>query len=195
MTRADAEVLVLGAGPAGIGAGLTLGERALVLDAAHEVGGLARTVDLAGALCDLGGHSFHTPHPQVRALVYDALPMEERRRDAWCFVADAYVPYPFQKHFERHPDAGLVAACRAGLAATRETASARHFADFLEARFGRGLAAAFMHPYNRKLWGDDLARMTAAWTTERVAAPQGIPQRVALHEGRRAPLQDDTRVA
>jgi protoporphyrinogen oxidase len=96
--HAEADVLVLGAGPAGIGVGLALGERALVLDAAPEVGGLARTVDVDGATLDLGGHSFHTPHPDVRALVHGAVAMEEARRDAWCYVAGAWIPYPFQRH-------------------------------------------------------------------------------------------------
>jgi protoporphyrinogen oxidase len=189
------EVLVLGAGPAGIGAGLALGDRALVVDAAAEVGGLARTVDVNGALFDLGGHSFHTPHPEVRDLVFGALAMEERKRDAWCLVGDAWIPYPFQKHFEQHPAAAVVAACRDGLAAARDTAGVRDFDSYLDARFGAGISAAFMKPYNHKLWGNDLARMSVSWTAERVAAPAGTSERFDLQGGRRKPLRDDTSVA
>jgi protoporphyrinogen oxidase len=189
------EVLILGAGPAGIGAGLALGERALVVDGATEVGGLARTVDVGGALFDLGGHSFHTPHPEVRDLVFGALAMEERKRDAWCLVGDAWIPYPFQKHFEQHPDEAVVAACRNGLAAARDPAGVRDFDAYLDARFGAGISAAFMKPYNRKQWGDDLSRMSVSWTAERVAAPAGTAEVFDPHGGRRKPLQDDTLVA
>jgi protoporphyrinogen oxidase len=189
------EVLVLGAGPAGIGAGLALGDHALVIDAAAEVGGLARTVDVDGALFDLGGHSFHTPHPEVRDLVFGALAMEERKRDAWCLVGDAWIPYPFQKHFEQHPDAAVVAACRDGLAAARRAAEARDFDAYLDARFGAGISTTFMKPYNRKLWGGDLARMSLSWTAERVWSPAGSAERSELQDRRRKPLQDDTPVA
>jgi protoporphyrinogen oxidase len=193
--RTDADVLVLGAGPAGIGVGLALGERALVVDAAREVGGLARTIDVGGAIFDLGGHSFHTPHPRVRDLVFGALPMEERPRDAWCLIGGAWIAYPFQKHFGQFPDAGVVAACRDGLASVRPAADAPDFDAYLDARFGPGLAAAFMKPYNRKLWGADLARMATDWTAERVASPAGTAERFGTDGGRRLPLQDDTRVA
>jgi UDP-galactopyranose mutase len=193
--RAHAEVLVLGAGPAGIGAGLALGERAIVVDAANEAGGLARTIDVAGATFDLGGHSFHTPHPDVRSLVFGAVPMEEQRRDAWCLVGGSWIPYPFQKHFDSLPDARIVERCRAGLASAQPGVLARDFDAWLDLRFGPGIADAFMRPYNRKLWGDDLARLSAAWTAERVAAPAGVAERFDTHGGRRKPLQDDTMVA
>ena len=193
--RRQTEVLVLGAGPAGIGVGLALGDRALVVDGAAEVAGLARTVDVDGALFDLGGHSFHTPHPEVRELVFGALAMEERKRDAWCLVGDAWIPYPFQKHFEHHPDAAIVAACRDGLAAACDATGTPDFDAYLDARFGAGISAAFMKPYNRKQWGNDLARMSVSWTAERVASPAGTAERFDPQGGRRKPLQDDTAVA
>ena len=192
--NANAEVVVIGAGPAGIGVGLALGERALVVDAAREVGGLARTIDFDGAIVDLGGHSFHTPHPAVRELVFGAVAMEESRRDAWCLVGGEWIAYPFQRHFDRHSDASLVEACRAGLAGTRPADEAADFDAFLDARFGPGIAAAFMKPYNRKLWGEDLTRLSASWTRERVAAPSGTAERFDTQGGQRKPLHDDTLV-
>jgi len=39
-----------------------------VLEGATEVAGLSRSLVLDGAVFDLGGHSFHTPHPVVREL-------------------------------------------------------------------------------------------------------------------------------
>ena len=52
-----------------------------------------------------------------------------------------------------------------------------------------------MKPYNRKLWGDPLARLSASWTAERVAAPAGIAERFDTQGGQRRPLHDDTLVA
>jgi protoporphyrinogen oxidase len=189
-----ADTIVLGAGPAGIGAAISLGRRAILLERSGEVAGLSRTVELDGAVFDLGGHSFHTPHERIRRLVFGALPMEQQRRDAWCLVAGSWVAYPFQQNFAELPDAALRAACAEGLAAAREWHEAANFDEYLDLRFGPGIANAFLRPYNAKLWGKDLARMSADWTGERLAAPAGTRQRFDEKGGVRLPLQADTSV-
>jgi protoporphyrinogen oxidase len=190
-----ADTIVLGAGPAGIGAAIRLDRRAIVLERSPEVAGLCRTIELDGAVFDLGGHSFHTPHENVRRLVFDALPMEQQRRDAWCLVAGSWIPYPFQQHIAALPDAGLRASCARGLAAAGEWRKAVNFDTYLDLRFGPAIAEAFLRPYNAKLWGTDLARMSADWTAERMAAPAGTVQRFDEKGGVRLPLQADTAIA
>ena len=190
-----ADTIILGAGPAGIGAAIRLGKRALVLERSPEVAGLCRTVVLDDAVFDLGGHSFHTPHAEIRQLVFDTLPMEQQRRDAWCLTARSWIPYPFQQHFAALEDVNLRAHCASGLAAATGWREAANFDTYLDLRFGRGIAEAFLRPYNRKLWGPELSRMSADWTTERVAAPTGTEQRFAEAGGQRLPLQPDTTVA
>ena len=190
-----ADTIILGAGPAGIGAAITLGRRAIVLERSPEVAGLCRTVELDGAVFDIGGHSFHTPHEKVRRLVFDAMPMEQQRRDAWCLVGSSWIAYPFQQHFAALPDAALRATCARGLAAAAGWREAVNFDSYLDLRFGAGIAEAFLRPYNTKLWGTDLARMSADWVTERLAAPAGTEQRFDEKGGVRLPLQADTTVA
>ena len=82
-SRIRADTIVIGAGPAGLGAALALGDSAIVLERRETVAGLCSPLTLHGALFDLGGHSFSTPHPSIRRLVFDALEMEEQNRDAW----------------------------------------------------------------------------------------------------------------
>jgi len=62
----SAPVLVLGGGPAGIAAALGLESYGLLLERAQSLGGLGMTLSFGGAVFDLGGHSFHTPHPFIR---------------------------------------------------------------------------------------------------------------------------------
>jgi UDP-galactopyranose mutase len=192
---AGATTVVIGAGPAGIGAALALGHDAIVVEQGDGPGGLAATLEMEGAIFDLGGHSFHTPHPAVRKLVFDALPMQEQVRQAWCHVAGDWVRYPFQKHFASHRDAALVEQCRAGLAAPRTPAVAANFAEHIEQRFGAGIARHFLVPYNEKLWGPDLGRLAADWTAERVAAPAGSNEHFLASGQKRTPLQAETTVA
>jgi protoporphyrinogen oxidase len=191
----SAPVLVIGGGPAGIAAALALGSDGLLLEGAQTLGGLSMTLSFGGAVFDLGGHSFHTPHPHIREMVFDALDMFEQERDARCYHQGGWIPYPFQKHFSKLSCTETVAACAQGMAAIDADIQPAHFEQHLVARFGDGLARHFMLPYNRKLWGDDLTRMDTAWTSERIPNPAGGSERFCEIGGVRSPLQDTTRVA
>jgi protoporphyrinogen oxidase len=191
----EVPAVVLGAGPAGIGAGIALQDRGLVIDQAKTPGGLCRTLEVDGAVFDLGGHSFHTPHPEIRDLVFQSLDMVEQRRQACCYSHGALIPYPFQMHFRELPCPTVVAECIEGLPRRVEGDGARDFEDYLHQRYGAGIARHFLVPYNRKLWGGDLRRLAVDWTRERVAAPTGTSEAFAANGGRRTPLQDNTKVA
>jgi protoporphyrinogen oxidase len=191
----SAPVLVIGGGPAGIAAALALGSDGLLLEGAQKLGGLSTSLSFGGAVFDLGGHSFHTPHQQIREMVFAALDMFEQERDARCYHQGEWIPYPFQKHFSKLSCAETVAACAQGMAAVDSDFQPADFEQHLVARFGDGLARHFMLPYNRKLWGDDLARMDTAWTSERIPSPAGENNRFCENGGVRSPLQDTTRVA
>ena len=193
MTRE--RIVVVGAGPAGIGAALTLGSDGIVLEQGAALGGLADSLVIQGAVFDLGGHSFHTPHPEVRDLVFSSLEMYEQQRDARCFAFGELIPYPFQKNYRRLNDAQVVAECSEGLEHADDGKGAENFEAFIVRRFGKGIAEHFMLPYNRKLWGRDLKRLAADWTHERVAAPEGVKEEFQSSGGARKPLQGDTRVA
>ena len=193
MTQAD--TIVIGAGPAGLGAGIALGERAMVLERGADAGGLCGSVTLDGAVFDLGGHSFHTPHPEIRKLVFEALPMEEQVRQATCFVRGEWIDYPFQKNFAQSSDRAVVAECRSGLAEVAALGPAANLDEHLEQRYGAGIARHFLRPYNEKLWGPDLTRLAADWTAERMAGSSATAENFRAEGGARTPLQAGTSVA
>ena len=120
--------------------------------------------------------------------------MYEQRRDARCFAYGELIPYPFQKNYRLLANEQVVAECAEGLEAVIN-GQPKHFEAFIEQRFGAGIARHFMLPYNRKLWGRDLKRLAVDWTSERVAAPEGVNERFATKGGSRNPLQSDTMVA
>lgn len=188
-------VVVLGAGAAGIAAALALGETSILIDQRSSVGGLAGTLERSGAIFDLGGHSFHTPHPAVRNLVFGSLEMFEQKREARCSVGDSLIAYPFQKHFRQLKDPLVVSDCERGLREADGGDGALNYESYLTRRFGLGIASHFLLPYNRKLWCGDLSRLSVEWARERVAAPEGIPEIFRERGGSRLPLQDDTLVA
>lgn len=186
-------ILILGAGPAGIGAGLALGDAAIVLEGSPDLGGLCRTIELDGAVFDWGGHSFHTHHAAIRDLVFGALEMYEQTRDARCYFQGELIPYPFQKHFQQLRDPILRAECAAGLQTAPGGKDATHLEEYFEQRFGPGIARHFLLPYNRKLWGPELSQLAVDWVQERVAQPADSEPPAPARQ--RTPLQGDSRVA
>lgn len=190
--------IVIGAGPSGIGVGLSLKKDCLILEKSTSVGGFSKSLEINGAVFDYGGHSFHTPHPEVRDLVFNSLDMYEQKRNAKCFVDGEIIPYPFQKNFRELKNKDIIKECSDGLLNLESNINKSdfdNFEDFILKRFGNGISEHFMLPYNKKLWGRDLKRMAADWTSSRVAAPEGIKEKFDLTGGKRKPLQSDTSVA
>lgn len=184
--------VIIGAGPAGLAAALQLGAEALVLDKAESPGGLSSSIEFNGAIFDLGGHSFHTPHPSVKQFVYESLPMFEQKRDARCYTYGTLIRYPFQKHFGDIPLQHVVQDCRAGLVPGAEATEASNLDEYLRAKFGEGISRHFLIPYNQKLWGADLTRIAPAWVQERIA---GSSDGSRMPQGKRTPLEDASIVA
>src|SRR6266403_5724483 len=194
-SRIKADTIVIGAGPAGLGAALALGDSAIVLESRETAGGLCGDLTLDGAIFDLGGHSFTTPHPAIRKLVFDALEMEEQNRDAWCWLNGEWVRYPFQQHFSELADSDSRHACQIGLDAAGGSQDAANFDEYLGRRFGRGITELFMRPYNRKLWGSDLTRLDTEWVAERVATPVGTAESSMSESRRRSPIPREAVIA
>jgi protoporphyrinogen oxidase len=168
-------LVVVGAGPTGLGAAHRLAERGhddwVVLEAGDEVGGLARSfTDAAGFTYDIGGHVLFSHYPYYTEVVERALGEEhsQLQREAWVWMEGRFIPYPFQNNI-RDLEPWTVYECLAGLVeAQRHDHHPATFADWLEAVFGDGMARHFMLPYNEKVWAIPPELMAYGWIGERV---------------------------
>lgn len=190
------QTIVIGAGPSGLGFVYGADRGITILEKEPCVGGLCRSYEVDGAVFDVGGHSFHTPHPEVRDLITQKLDLSlyGQQRKAWVFHHGTLIPYPFQKHYEKLGNADIARECAEGATATGDAGSASNFEEWIVRRFGPGTAKHFMLPYNRKLWARDLTRISTEWVAERVAAPKTESEKFDETGGKRKPLQDDTKV-
>ena len=163
------ELVIIGAGPAGLALASHYPGSKRVLEREGEVGGLCRSFEIGGGVFDIGGHSFHTPHANVEQFVRTLMGnnWSVQARDARVYVNGELIPYPFQQNFEKLSDINVVQECRN--AARSDPQEAANFEEWIVARFGAGIATHFMLPYNRKLWARDLRRMNCEWVRERVA--------------------------
>src|SRR5271168_219336 len=72
--------IIVGAGPAGLTAGLELLRRTdivpVVLEASQEIGGISRTIRYKGNRMDIGGHRFFSKSDRVMKWWIDMMPVE-----------------------------------------------------------------------------------------------------------------------
>lgn len=173
--------IVIGAGPAGLTAALSLtkrGERPRVYEATGNVGGLARTPSVDGWRVDPGGHRFFTKSDEVLNLWNELLPPEQwssTRRQSAMLVDDRYVRYPLAGR-ELLTQLGL----RRGMLGLGSLAWSRmrhgggpvdpaaSFAYWGAREFGRYWYRLFFAGYVRKTWlasPDDIA---SDWAAQRI---------------------------
>ena len=169
-------LVILGAGPTGLGAGYHLHQMGHadwhIFERNAHVGGLAASfVDDQGFTWDIGGHVLFSHYPYFDRAVSEALgdAYYRHQRESWVRILHTWVPYPFQNNVRYLPDHAL-AECVAGLKNLHgHPAGAANFQEWMEAVFGSGIVKYFMQPYNRKVWAMPLDRMSKDWIAERVS--------------------------
>ena len=181
-SSAQAKVVIIGAGPTGLGAAYRLKELGYTNFKLFErhgyIGGLAHSfVDPQGFTWDIGGHvmfSHYTYYDQCfEKLMGDEFTLNNR--ESWVRMFDTWVPYPFQNNIRYLPPqaayecmSGLIKA-QSGKGKVPSPAAARNFGEFIDAVFGEGIAKHFMRPYNFKVWAHPPEMMNKQWIGERVA--------------------------
>src|SRR5688500_8896530 len=97
------DVVVIGAGPAGLTAAYQLakaGVQSTVLEGDDIVGGISRTVEKDGWRFDIGGHRFFTKVQRVEDLWHEILPDEEflqRPRSSRIYYQGKFFDYPIKQ--------------------------------------------------------------------------------------------------
>jgi len=96
-------VVIIGAGPAGLTAAYELAVRygitSTVLESDSVVGGISRTVERNGWRFDIGGHRFFTKVKEVEAFWHEVLPDEDfmlRPRMSRIYYGGKYYDYPLK---------------------------------------------------------------------------------------------------
>ena len=172
------KIVILGAGPTGLSAAWRLQEHGhkdwQLLESSDRPGGLSMSVrDDDGFTWDLGGHVLFSHWKYFDKLLEQALgdAWVEHQREAWVWMRERWIPYPFQNNIWRLPEDDLI-QCLAGLVeANRSPANGppKDFSEWLRQSFGEGMCRTFMDPYNTKVWAYPPSRLGTAWMGDRVA--------------------------
>jgi protoporphyrinogen oxidase len=167
------EIVIIGAGPTGLGAATRLEQLArsdwILLEKDTVPGGLsASVVDENGFTWDMGGHVTFS-HYQYFDQFLDEVVKEwnSHKRAAWILLGDRWVPYPFQNSI-RFLSKEDQTRCLQGLM-NRPSSTPGNFQEWIDVNFGSGISELFLNPYNSKVWAHPPRGLSTEWVDERVA--------------------------
>jgi len=183
---ADADIFVIGAGPAGLTAAycLTKEMRSVIVIEKDPVyvGGISRTVRHGDFLFDIGGHRFFSKSKEVVDLWHEILPDDfiTRRRLSRIYYGGKFYSYPLNA-FQALRNLGIFTStlCMLSYAFAKAfpIASPRSFHDWVRNQFGERLFQIFFKTYTEKVWGMSCDEISADWATQRI---KGLDLSVAV---------------
>jgi len=181
----DQDVVIVGAGPAGLTAAVELcraGKPVTVLEKDRLVGGIARTETYKGYHFDIGGHRFFTKIGEVEQFWRDLLGADFliRPRISRIFYRGKFYDYPL-KPFQALANLGLLTSAHVALSylASQVIPYSREdtFEEWVSNRFGKKLYSIFFKTYTEKVWGIPCSEIRAEWAAQRI---QGLSLPVAI---------------
>jgi len=174
-------LVILGAGPAGLGAAwqVARSDKASVtlLERAPRVGGNAGSFELAGMPVDFGSHRLHpASDDEILADIREMLGEDllDRPRHGRIRLRGRWIHFPLKPvdlALGLPPSFGLSVARDQLLGRFRApTAGAESFASVVETKLGRTIAHDFYLPYARKIWGVAPEELSPIQARRRVSA-------------------------
>lgn len=183
------DVVIIGAGPAGLTAAYLLGKQGLKVHVIEKdpryVGGISRTVECDGFRFDIGGHRFFSKSQEVVDLWDEFLPHDLilRPRMSRIYYEGKFYSYPLRA-FEALWNLGLLrsALCLASYAKAKvfPKAEVRNFQDWVSNQFGSKLFSIFFKTYTEKVWGMPCTAISADWAAQRI---KGLSLGAAVFDG------------
>ena len=173
----DVDVVIIGAGPAGLTAGYLLTKQgksvAIIEKDETYVGGISRTVEHEGYRFDIGGHRFFSKSQQVVDLWNEILPDDfiQRPRMSRIYYEGKFYSYPLRA-FEALGNLGILRSTACMLSYLRyklfPIKDVKSFEDWTTNQFGHKLYSIFFKTYTEKVWGMPCDEMSADWAAQRI---------------------------
>ncbi len=177
MKNAKKKAFIIGAGPAGLTAGMELlkaGNFAVtVIEKERVVGGLARTTEYKNCRYDIGPHHFITESEKVLAWWNEIMAGDFHQHKR-------YTRIYYKKHFFHYPLEPMnVVRGLSIMECVKSVLSyvwirifpikeVRSFQDWVTNKFGRRLFSIFFKTYTEKVWGIECNKISADWSAQRI---------------------------
>ena len=172
------DILIIGAGPAGLTAGYQLTKKSnlttvILEEDKNYVGGISRTEIYKGYHFDIGGHRFFSKSKEVVDLWKEILPNDllKRPRKSRIYYKNKFYNYPLRA-FEALFNLGIFQSflCIISYIKARifPNKNPKNFQEWVSNKFGKRLFKIFFKSYTEKVWGMKCNEISANWASQRI---------------------------
>jgi protoporphyrinogen oxidase len=177
MKNKQKKALIIGAGPAGLTAGLELSKtgefEVTIIEKEKVVGGLSRTTKYKGCRFDIGPHHFITESDKILEWWKDIMGSDfhELKRTTHIFYKKHFFKYPLEPlNVLRGLSIFECTRCVLSYLWIRlfPIKNPRSLQDWITNRFGHYLFSIFFKTYSEKLWGIPCSKISSVWASQRI---------------------------
>jgi protoporphyrinogen oxidase len=162
------DVLILGAGIAGLGAALKareLGREAIIFEANNRPGGLLDNFEIQGFRFDNAVHLSFANEPLVRR-IFDQVDYFTHTADPKNFEQDKWLKHPVQNNLYPLPASDKVKLLKSFL--DRHELKNDDYESWLRHQYGDAIAERFPIKYTLKYWDTDPSDLSTTWIGNRM---------------------------
>lgn len=177
MSTQKKQAIVIGAGPAGLTAGIELLKTdkvaVTILERDNIIGGLARTNEYKGYRYDIGPHHFITSSDEVMKWWMDLMSddFHQHKRFTRIYYNNHFFHYPLDP-INVITGLSLIECLRCIFSYIRARISPiknpKTFQDWITNRFGKRLFGIFFKTYTEKVWGIPCNKISSDWAAQRI---------------------------
>lgn len=171
------QILIIGAGPAGLSAAHLLSKNGFSVSVYEadpkDVGGLSKTVEHEGFSFDIGGHRFYTKAKEVSDYWHDVLKDDfiRRSRLSRIYYNGKFFKYPLElsdvlKNLTILKNASFLLSYLKVKVFPKK--NIKSFEDWVISQFGTSLYNAFFKSYTEKVWGMPCHEISKDWAAQRI---------------------------
>jgi protoporphyrinogen oxidase len=163
------DILILGAGIAGLGAALRareLGREAVIVEERASAGGLLDNFTIDGFRFDHAVHLSFASEPKVRE-IFDRTPYLTHPADSTCFEDGRWLKHPVQNNLYPLPAEERVALLKSFLARP-DSGDVADYEAWLRHQYGDMIAERYPLRYTDKYWATPARELSTTWIGNRM---------------------------
>jgi protoporphyrinogen oxidase len=163
------DIVILGAGIAGLGAALRareLGRTAVVFEKSRRAGGLLDNFTIDGYRFDRAVHLSFASEPKVRE-IFDRTPYITHPADSMCFEELRWLKHPVQNNLFPLPAQEKVNLIESFVQREEELVG-DDYESWLRHQYGDGIAERYPMRYTRKYWATEANALSTTWIGNRM---------------------------
>ncbi len=176
MKKLNTDILIIGAGPAGLTAGYKLIDKREFIIIEKDptyVGGISRTEKYKNFKFDIGGHRFFSKSKEINELWDEILPNDIilRKRSSRILFKNKFYSYPL-KPFQALFNLGLFESILVVFSYLKvkiiKNKKIKSYEDWVIDKFGKRLFKNFFETYTEKVWGMKCSDISSDWAAQRI---------------------------